>query len=121
MNWSSTERPRTGHGCGPLSIGCGGHHTRAVDRPSAYDVVHPTSRGAVVPFSYQAIEPLRPIRYNANREVAERVFARLDRHRLTMPYARWRDYAVGQIAAALDAAATSTRPTHNGGSNVITA
>jgi hypothetical protein len=42
-----------------------------------------------VPFSYQAIEPLRPVRYNANREVAERVFARVDRHRLTMPYARW--------------------------------
>ena len=121
MNWSSTERARSGNGCGPLSIGCGGHHTRAVDRLSAHDVVHPTSRGAVVPFSYQAIEPLRPIRYNANREVAERVFARLDRHRLTVSYARWRDYAVGQIAAALDAAATSTRPTHNGGSNVISA
>src|SRR5215831_7048214 len=99
MNWSSTERARSGNGCGPLFIGCGGHHT--------------TSRGAVVPFSYQAIEPLRPIRYNANGEVAERVFARLDRHRLTVSYARWRDYAVGQIAAALDAAATCTRPTHN--------
>jgi hypothetical protein len=74
-----------------------------------------------MPVSYQAIEPLRPIRYNANREVAERVFARLDRHRLTMPHARWRDYAVGRITAALDAAATSTRPTHNGGANVITA
>ena len=72
-----------------------------------------------MPVSCEAIEPMRPIRYNANREVAERVFARLDRYRLTVPYARWRDYAVGQIAAALDAAATPTRPTHNGGSNVV--
>ena len=59
-----------------------------------------------MPSSYRGIEPLHPIRYHANREVAERVFTRLDRHRLTMPYAQWRDYAVGQIAAALGAAAT---------------
>ena len=77
---------------------------RSIDRqPMMLSIPH---HEVPMPFSYQAIEPLRPVRYNANREVAERVFARVDRHRLTMPYARWRDYAVGQIAAALDSTAT---------------
>ena len=73
-----------------------------------------------MPIPYQAAD-LRPIRLQANRVVAERIFARLDRHRLTMPYAEWRDYAVGQIVSALDAAANSMQPTHKGGSNVFTA
>jgi hypothetical protein len=73
-----------------------------------------------MPIPYEAAD-LRPIRLKANRAVAERIFARLDHHRLTMPYAEWRDYAVGQIAFALDAAAGSRQPAHNGGSNVITA
>ena len=43
--------------------------------------------------------------FDVNREIAARVFARIETFQTTAPtLAAWRCYAVGQIAAALDAA-----------------
>ena len=69
---------------------------------------------------YAAVEGLHPLRFNVNRVLAERIFARIERHRTIMSDAQvWRNYAVAQIAAALDAAGSCRRPTNKGGSNVI--
>jgi hypothetical protein len=55
-------------------------------------------------------EPVRSHRFDANREIAERVVTRLERYRVTFPDAwSWHLYAVAQIAAALDAARRERR------------
>jgi hypothetical protein len=46
----------------------------------------------------------QPIRFNANRVIAERVIARIERFRSVTDAPTWRAYAVSQITAALDAA-----------------
>jgi hypothetical protein len=52
----------------------------------------------------------QPIRFNANREVAERVIARIERFRSITDAPTWRAYAVAQVASALDAAIRPREP-----------